>query len=50
MNPDEGKKLFAFLVNHAQQNYALTAAGQFGAYMQVSLCNDGPVTFILQSK
>ncbi|MFB0989587.1 MAG: D-aminoacyl-tRNA deacylase, partial [Porticoccaceae bacterium] len=24
-------------------------SGQFGANMQVSLCNDGPVTFMLHS-
>lgn len=26
------------------------ATGEFGAYMQVSLVNDGPVTFLLDSK
>ena len=25
------------------------ATGQFGAYMKVSLCNDGPATFILRT-
>lgn len=25
------------------------ACGEFGAHMQVSLCNDGPVTFLLQA-
>jgi D-tyrosyl-tRNA(Tyr) deacylase len=26
------------------------ATGEFGAYMQVELCNDGPVTLILDTK
>ncbi len=48
MPPAEGNVLFEFLVNYAKQNYHTVASGQFGAYMQVSLCNDGPVTFLLQ--
>ncbi|RDI45228.1 D-aminoacyl-tRNA deacylase [Aquicella lusitana] len=49
MPPEEGKKLFAYLVEHARAHYPHVAAGQFGAYMQVSLCNDGPVTFLLHT-
>ena len=49
MPPQEGKQLFEYLVEHAKkQNEVLIASGCFGAYMQVNLCNDGPVTFILQ--
>ncbi len=48
MPPNEGKILFEFLVNHAKENYSQVESGQFGANMQVSLCNDGPVTFMLQ--
>jgi D-tyrosyl-tRNA(Tyr) deacylase len=29
--------------------HAPVAAGQFGAHMQVSLINDGPVTYWLQT-
>lgn len=32
----------------AQAKHAQVEAGQFGADMQVSLCNDGPVTFWLE--
>lgn len=47
--PQEGKQLFEYLIEHAKkQNDVLIASGCFGAYMQVNLCNDGPVTFILQ--
>src|SRR5262249_23615382 len=49
MPPEEGKKLFDYLVHFAQSQYAQTLAGVFGANMQVNLCNDGPVTFILRT-
>lgn len=49
MPPAEGKQLFEFMVNHAKAQYSNTESGIFGAYMQVSLCNDGPMTFILES-
>ena len=49
MPPQEGKQLFEYLIEHAKkQNDVSIASGCFGAYMQVNLCNDGPVTFILQ--
>lgn len=50
MPPKEGEKLFGYLVTAAQKVHSYVASGQFGAHMQVSLCNDGPVTFILQTK
>ena len=49
MQPESGKKLFDYFVSFAQGQYANIAAGVFGANMQVSLCNDGPVTFILRT-
>lgn len=50
MSPEEGKKMFEYLVNYAKKQYVHIATGQFGATMQVSLCNDGPMTFILKTK
>lgn len=50
MRPDEGERLFAFLVDHAKENYAHVASGKFGAHMKVTLCNDGPMTFLLTVK
>lgn len=47
MPPLEGKRLFEYLVDHAKKQDLFVATGQFGADMQISLCNDGPVTFIL---
>lgn len=49
MPPNESAKLFAYLVEVARQKHEIVASGQFGAYMQVSLCNDGPVTFLLSA-
>ena len=46
--PDEGERLFGWLLAQAQARHAPVAAGQFGADMQVALVNDGPVTFSLE--
>ena len=47
--PAEGQRLFEYLVSRARQSHADVATGIFGADMQVSLTNDGPVTFWLQA-
>lgn len=47
MPPDEARKLFSQLVEQARTLYPKVQTGQFGADMQVSLQNDGPVTFML---
>lgn len=46
--PEEGRRLFDFLVSCAVGSHPGTASGCFGADMQVSLTNDGPVTFWLR--
>ena len=43
--PEDGKKLFEYFLKQAQDAHSDVASGQFGADMQVSLTNDGPVTF-----
>ena len=45
--PEEGRRLFDLLVKKASEKVK-TRTGRFGADMQVSLVNDGPVTFWLQ--
>ncbi len=50
MAPDEGKRLFEYLLSYGKKDYPRIASGQFGADMQVTLCNDGPTTFMLQTK
>lgn len=46
---DEGRRLFEELLGLARQRFPGVQAGQFGAHMQVSLVNDGPVTFWIQA-
>jgi D-tyrosyl-tRNA(Tyr) deacylase len=48
--PEQGRRLFDYFVDRARQRHAPVETGQFGAHMQVSLTNDGPVTFWLQVK
>ena len=47
--PPEAAALYAHLLGRAQAQHGPVASGRFGAPMQVSLINDGPVTFWLQS-
>jgi D-aminoacyl-tRNA deacylase len=47
--PEQGRLLFERAVEHAHAALpGKVATGRFGACMQVSLVNDGPVTFWLQ--
>lgn len=46
--PEEARELFDHLVELAQAAHPAVATGEFGADMQVSLVNDGPVTFWLE--
>ena len=48
--PELARALFDYFVVQAGRKHACVATGQFGADMQVSLTNDGPVTFWLQVK
>jgi D-tyrosyl-tRNA(Tyr) deacylase len=47
--PDKGREMFAFLQTLSRSSYSAVEFGEFGADMQVTLVNDGPVTFILQA-
>lgn len=47
--PADGERLFNYLVTQAQAAWQHVSTGEFGANMQVSLVNDGPVTFLLES-
>ena len=46
--PDFSKQLFEYFCDYTAQQYSKVEKGCFGADMQVTLCNDGPVTFMLQ--
>ena len=47
--PEEGERLFNYLVAQATLTSTSIATGEFGADMQVALVNDDPVTFLLES-
>ncbi len=47
--PEQGRRLFDHLVLLARQGALKVETGIFGAHMEVSLTNDGPVTIWLES-
>ena len=46
--PEAGQRWFARLVERARARHPVVETGRFGAHMQISLVNDGPVTFWLE--
>jgi D-aminoacyl-tRNA deacylase len=46
--PDEGRRLYDYVVAQARAAHPQVATGQFAADMQVHLVNDGPVTIPLR--
>jgi D-tyrosyl-tRNA(Tyr) deacylase len=46
--PDEGRRLYDYIVAQARAAHPVVATGEFGADMQVHLLNDGPVTIPMQ--
>tara|TARA_B110000495_G_scaffold49862_1_gene41750 strand:- start:2500 stop:2946 length:447 start_codon:yes stop_codon:yes gene_type:complete len=49
LKPDLAKPLFDSLYNSIKAQLASTRQGRFGADMQVSLVNDGPITISLKT-
>ncbi len=48
--PEEAARIFDELVAYCRQHHrSAVETGRFGANMQVSLVNDGPVTFLLRA-
>jgi D-tyrosyl-tRNA(Tyr) deacylase len=47
--PEHGRRLFEFFVQSARHQHPSVETGVFGANMQVSLTNDGPVTIWLEN-
>ena len=48
--PQEAEPLYRYFVQRLKGSGLTVAAGKFQAKMQVSIINDGPVTFILDSR
>ena len=49
LKPDLAKPLFDSLYNNTKEQLVSTKQGVFGAEMQVSLVNDGPITISLKT-
>jgi D-tyrosyl-tRNA(Tyr) deacylase len=47
--PEDARRLFDYFLDRARAVHGSVASGVFGANMQVSLLNDGPVTFWLET-
>ena len=47
--PEQARALFDYLVQRSGERHHRVASGDFGAHMQLSLINDGPVTFWLET-
>lgn len=50
-SPEHAEKLYEYFLQQARslKSSIKTSSGRFGADMQVSLINDGPVTFLLEN-
>ena len=48
--PARAEDMYIKFIDKLRENGLKVATGEFGAYMQVYLINDGPVTIILDSK
>lgn len=48
--PEKGKKLYNYFLSRFKKEGIQIQTGEFGAMMEVSLINNGPVTLILNSR
>ena len=48
--PDDGNQLYEYFMSEMKKEGVPIECGEFGAMMDVALVNNGPVTFILNSK
>jgi D-aminoacyl-tRNA deacylase len=48
--PEEAEKLYNYFVEQMKKGPSRVFTGRFRAAMDVTLVNDGPVTFVLQTK
>ena len=48
--PDKGEHLYERFIYQLMEKEIPVESGKFGAFMSVSLINEGPVTFVLDSK
>ena len=48
--PDDGNRLYEYFISEMKKGGVPIECGEFGAMMDVELVNNGPVTFVLNSK
>jgi len=48
--PDDGNRLYEYFMSEMKKSGVPIESGEFGAMMDVALVNNGPVTFVLNSK
>ena len=48
--PEEGRRLYEYFCGQLRKLEVPVETGEFGAMMDVSLVNDGPVTFVMDSR
>ncbi len=49
VSPDEATRLYEYFVSLVREEIRNVGCGIFGADMKVSLCNDGPVTIVMDT-
>lgn len=47
--PEKGRRLYVHFIDELEKNGIPVESGVFGAMMEVSLINDGPATFVLDT-
>lgn len=47
--PEEADRLYRYFVEYLRLQGCIVETGQFQAKMLVNICNDGPVTFVIES-
>ena len=50
MRPEEATKLYDYTLEYLRSKVGVVKGGVFGADMQIQLLNDGPFTFMVDSK
>lgn len=46
--PEKANELYEYFISECKKNGIKVETGEFGAHMEVSLVNDGPVTIIME--
>ncbi len=49
MEPNQAKALYEYFISKVKEQNIPVKTGVFGAHMEISLLNDGPVTFIIEA-